>query len=371
MTPPLFLFGTLRHTPLFKAVLGDISHLTINPAVLRGFSVLSVAEGPFPMIQSDATAQAEGLCIVGLSDEDYAKLDYYEGAFGYSLKPVQLFDGTKAQVYFPPPATWTAQGKWNFDQWAAEWGQISILSANEVMQYRGIKTADEIAQMFPMIRARASSTVNATRSKHGVRTLPGHVEVTNKRRPYAQYFALDEFDLRHTKFDGSMSDTVTRAVFRAPDAALVLPYDPHTDRVLLVEQIRFGPFARGDQTLWQLEPVAGRLDAGEQPEQAARREMMEEAGLALKEMHPVGEVYCSPGTSSEFYYLYLGIADLPDLTTRIGGLAAEDEDIRSHVIGFEDLMQLCDRFEVANAPILILAFWLARHRGRLRTAAGK
>ena len=85
------------------------------------------------MIQSDATAQAEGLCIVGLSDEDYAKLDYYEGAFGYSLKPVQLFDGTKAQVYFPPPATWTAQDTWNFDQWAAEWGQISILSAKEVI----------------------------------------------------------------------------------------------------------------------------------------------------------------------------------------------------------------------------------------------
>ena len=368
MNPPLFLFGTLRCTALLKAVLGDISHLDISPAVLPGFAVFSVAEGPFPMIYTDPGAHTEGLCVAGLSGEDYAKLDYYEGAFGYHLKPVHLSDNTEAQVYFPPPKTWTAQGSWDFPQWAADWGQISILSAAEVMKYRGTKAVAEIAQIFPMIRARAASAVNAAHSKHGARTLKGQIEVADTRRPYAQYFALDEYDLRHTKFDGSMSAKVTRAVFRAPDAALVLPYDPLYDRVLLVEQIRFGPFARGDRTLWQLEPVAGRLDAGEHPEEAARREMMEEAGLELKEMYPVGEVYCSPGTSSEFYYLYLGIADLPEVTTRIGGLATEDEDIRSHVVSFEELMQMCDRFELANAPILILAFWLARHRARLRAA---
>lgn len=371
MNLPLFLFGTLRLTALLKAVLGDTAHLKITPASLPGFAVLSVAEGPFPMIRADTTAQADGLCIVGLSEEDYAKLDYYEGAFGYSLGPVRLSDDTQAQVYFPPSETWTAQGAWNFAQWVKDWGQISILSATEVMQYRGKKPAAEIAQMFPMIRARAASAINAAQSKHGARTMDGQVTLKETRRPYSQYFALDEFDLEHSKFDGSKSDTVTRAVFRAPDAALVLPYDPVRDRVLLVEQIRFGPYARGDRTLWQLEPVAGRLDAGEHPEQAARREMMEEAGLDLQEMHPVGEVYCSPGTSSEFHYLYLGIADLPEITTRIGGLAAEDEDIRSHVIGFEDLMQMYDRFELANGPILILSLWLARHRDTLRAAAHK
>lgn len=369
MTPPLFLFGTLRLPALLQAILGDISQLHITPASLPGFAVASVAEGPFPMIHNDPAVSAGGLCVHGLSAEDYAKLDYYEGAFGYRSKPVQLADGTPALVYFPPPATWTPRGPWDFDRWVEDWGEISILSAREVMQYRGTKTPEEIAQMFPMIRARASSALNAAQSRHGARTMTGRVEIAHSRRPYAAYFALDEFDLRYTKFDGSMSAEVTRAVFRAPDAALVLPYDPKRDVVLMVEQIRFGPLARGDRALWQLEPVAGRLDAGEHPEEAARREVMEEAGLLLGELHPVGEAYCSPGTSSEFFYLYLGIADLPERTKTIGGLDTEDEDIRSHVISFDELMLMCDRFELANAPVLILAFWLARHRDTLRASA--
>ena len=368
MTSPLFLFGTLRHTALLRAVLGDISHLHMRPASLPGFVVSSAAEGPFPVIHSDPSAKAEGLCLEGLTASDLEKLDYYEGAFEYRLKPVELADGTRASTYFPPPAAWTPEGVWNFAQWVETWGDISVLSAREVMQYRGTKSPAEIAWMFPMIRARAASAVNARQSKHGDLTMDGRVEITETRRPYASYFAMDEYELRHTKFDGTLSKPVKRAVFRAPDAALVLPYDPRRDRVLLVEQIRYGPLARGDHALWQLEPVAGRLDAGETPQEAARREVVEEAGITLGDMHAVGEVYCSPGTSSEFFYLYLGIADLPDTRTRIGGLDVEDEDIRSHIISFDDLMDMCDRFALANAPILILAFWLARHRDRLRAA---
>jgi 8-oxo-dGTP pyrophosphatase MutT (NUDIX family) len=97
---------------------------------------------------------------------------------------------------------------------------------------------------------------------------------------------------------------------------------------------------------------------------------MEEAGLRLGALHEVAEVYCSPGNSSEFYYLYVGDADLPDDSAGIGGLDAEDEDIRSHILDFDAFMEMCDRFALANAPLLILAFWLARHRDRLRAAAG-
>ncbi len=46
------------------------------------------------------------------------------------------------------------------------------------------------------------------------------------------------------------------------DAVTVLPYDPVRDRVLLIEQYRFGVHMRGDPRPWVLEPVAGRIDAG-------------------------------------------------------------------------------------------------------------
>ena len=147
----------------------------------------------------------------------------------------------------------------------------------------------------------------------------------------------------------------------------MLPYDPVRDRVLLVEQIRMGPLARGDATCWQLEPIAGHIDPGETPQAAARREALEEAGITLGKLEPVANVYASPGNATEFFHIFVGLADLPDLITGTGGLASEGEDIRSHLMSFDELMALADAQALANAPLVASAYWLARHRERLRS----
>ncbi|MFK7746267.1 MAG: NUDIX domain-containing protein [Roseobacter sp.] len=361
----LFIFGTLRHLPLFEAVIGDVSHLTFSPAAVPGFCVFAAQEGPFPTIRPKKTSAAEGMLVTGLTAHDFACLDYYEGAFGYQLAPVTTAAGDTAQAYMPPDAQAATDTPWDLDGWVAVWGALSVLAAREVMSYKGTKPAKDIAQMFGMIRARAWSRLNAQNSRHGAGTLDGAVEISAHRRVYANYFALDEIELRHARFDGAMTPTVLRAVFHAPDATLVLPYDPVRDRVLLVEQMRMGPLARGDKALWQLEPIAGRLDPGEAPEAAARREAQEEAGLQLGTMEAVAETYCSPGNSTEFYYIYVGAADLPDDAAGLGGLESEDEDIRSHVFTLDDLLAMCDRQEIANAPLVMATYWLARHRASL------
>lgn len=177
---------------------------------------------------------------------------------------------------------------------------------------------------------------------------------------------MDEIELRHETFDGGMSDGMERAVFVSSDAAIVLPYDPVRDRVLLVEQVRLGPIGRDDPVRWQMEPVAGLIDPGETPEQAARREGAEEAGLVFGALEPVGECYASPGAATDFFHLFVGMCDLPDGSAGIGGEEQEGENIRSHLIPFSDLLALADDRRVANAPLALLAFWLARHRARLR-----
>lgn len=364
---PLFFFGTLRHPALIDAVVGDTSHIDLGTAILPGYSVHAVAEGPFPTIVEDHAGAVEGVLAEGVTAVDLARLDYYEGAFGYVLIDVTLADGRAARAYMPPAGMWTPEGGWSLEDWARDWGPLSVTAAQEVMSYFGIKPPKEIAGMFPMIRARAWSRLNARASRHGAGTLNGKVEVATRRRVYANYFALDEYDLQHERFDGQMTDTVTRAVFLAADATLVLPYDPVRDRVLLVEQMRMGPMARADASCWQLEPVAGRLDPGETAEEAARREAMEEAGLQLGDLHPVGETYTSPGNSSEFYYTFVGLADLPDAVAGLGGLEEEHEDIRTHLMSFDTLLELCDSCRIANTPLALIAYWLARHRDRLRS----
>ena len=60
-----------------------------------------------------------------------------------------------------------------------------------------------------------------------------------------QVFAMRDYRLRYRHFDGSMSAEVSRAAFVSGDASLVLPYDPETDQILVLEQFRMAPFARG------------------------------------------------------------------------------------------------------------------------------
>ncbi|MFP4275015.1 MAG: NUDIX domain-containing protein, partial [Paracoccaceae bacterium] len=189
------------------------------------------------------------------------------------------------------------------------------------------------------------------------------------RRPYVAHFAMEEAALSFRRFDGSMSPVVERTALVATDAALVLPYDPRRDRVMLLEQFRVGPWLRADPRPWCLEPVAGRVDPGETPEATAHREAREEAGLTFSTLHPVSRSYPSPGCSSEFFHIFVGLTDLPDATAGHGGLAEEAEDIRLHLFSFDQVMDLAERQALAVAPLLLAVYWLSRHRERLRATA--
>lgn len=371
----LFFYGTLRHIPLLEIVLGRRAEdIRLRQAHLPGHSVFWVQDAPFPMIETCEGGAAAGVLVEGLSPQDIERLNFYEGGFSYDLKPVEVeVDGKSipAQVFFPEPGLWPRGEIWSLADWQADWAPLSCEAAREVMAHYGHRDASDVQRMFAMIRARAAARLNAADAKAENPSGMGRGDVIDGGRaiPYVDYFAMEEHFVGFRRFDGAMSPKVKRAVFVATDAVIVLPYDPLRDRVLLVEQFRAGPWARGDSQPWQLEPIAGRLDAGETPEGTAHREAMEEAGLALKQLHQVAQTYASPGCSTEYYYVYLAIADLPDDIIGTGGLDSEDEDIRSHLYGFDALMQMVDDMQAANAPLVLAALWLARHRDRLRACA--
>lgn len=373
-----FCYGSLRHVPLLEIVLGRaFADIDAVQATLENHAVYWAKEQSFPMIVAEPGASAVGLVIHGLSESDMARLDFYESGFEYELSPVPVVpatgDPTQALVFFPDAALWSPGARWSLADWERDFGAHSCETATDVMSYFGRKTNQEIVTMFPMIMARATARLNArasgrTRSPSGMGN--GNVRIVKQDRAYASFYALDEYSLSFDRFDGTPSETINRAVFLGGDAAIVLPYDPVRDRVLLVEQFRVGPLGRGDPDLWQLEPIAGLLDAGETPEESARRESIEEAGLTLGRIEAVAECYPSPGASSTFFYIYVGIADLPDtFGGASGGLVSESEDIRSHLVDFDVLLEMTETFAVRNAPLALAALWLARHRERLRARA--
>lgn len=359
----IFVYGTLCHLPLLEVVLDRAAYqIEHSDAILPDHSVFKAREGDFPLIQSNPGSSARGLLLSDLSVRDLARLNFYESGFGYTLRKMWLRNGQGAQVFFPPSEGVSAEAPWRLAAWVERDAEIAVQAAHEVMSYMGKRSATQVAAMFPMIRARASSALAAQHAKHGAGTLGGRVTVESRERVYADFFALDTLHLSHQRFDGGMSPVLDRAVFMASDAALVLPYDAARDCVLLVEQFRLGPLARGDGSQWLLEPIAGFVDPGESAEDCARREAREEAGIDIETLVSVTEAYPSPATSSEFYYIFVGLTEIPRQPPEETGLEDEHEDLRTHVMSFDALMELVDTQQVANVPLALCAYWLARYR---------
>lgn len=89
-----------------------------------------------------------------------------------------------------------------------------------------------------------------------------------------------------------------REVMRHAGAAAVVPLT-EDGNVILVRQYRY-PFAQV-----MLEIPAGKLDAGEDPLECARRELMEETGLDAREFVSLGVYYPSVAVMDEVIHLYL------------------------------------------------------------------
>lgn len=372
----LFFYGTLRHLPLLETVIGrPLEGVDLSEAALPDY-VIHWADGQaFPLILPQAGGQAVGLLGKGFSDEDVARLDYYERVFGYDLKWVEVTgpDGPQTvQMFWPPETTYAAGPAFVLSDWAAKWGAVNCRAAEEVMGYRGQKTPEDLGAIYGMIHARAASYVLA-QTEDTVLGPSGRaradVEILATSNPYANFFALSEMRLRYRRFDGEMSPVLNRAAFLGTDAALVLPYDAGRDRVLLIEQFRMGPLARGDKGPWQLEPIAGRVDPGETPENCARREAIEEAGLTLDRLEEIHLGYPSPGCVSEFFHIYLGLVDLPDGAAKVAGAAGEHEDIKGHLMPLDQALEMLDAGQVRVTPLALALHWLARNRDRLRNAA--
>lgn len=372
---PLFVFGTLRDAALRDTVAG--APLAGRAARLPGHAVArALAPGgapqPFPILVARAGAEAEGLLLAPDAGQ-LARLDAYEAMFRYRPEPVEvLCQGrpVRALVYRAEHESWAAGPDWDLDVWARDWGALRRLAAAEVMALWPALGPEAMAARYPMIEIAAASTLRAQAAPAPAALRraagPGDTLSTAARRPYAWFFGVQEDDIRFRRFDGTLGPAVRRAGFVMGDAVTVLPYDPVRDRVLLVEQFRYGAWLRGDPNPWSLEPIAGRVDAGESPEDAARREAREEAGLDLGRLLPVGRYYPSPGAVTEYIHSYVALTPLPETAVRLGGLETEAEDIRAHVIGFGQLMDLVANHEAENGPLLLTAFWLAGQRERLR-----
>ena len=194
------------------------------------------------------------------------------------------------------------------------------------------------------------------------------VEIIDKTTVFQGFFRLDRYNLRHKLFNGGWSEPMQREIFERGHAVVVLPYNAQTDELVLIEQFRLGAMP-SSASPWLLEAIAGMIDPGETPQQVAKREAEEEAGLTITELWPMLSYLSSPGGTTERIQLYLGRLTAP-VQAGIFGLMQEHEDIKVHVLAREQAMQLLSEQKIDNAASIIALQWLALHLDKVKAAWG-
>lgn len=185
------------------------------------------------------------------------------------------------------------------------------------------------------------------------------LEITGREPAYRGYVTIQVATLRRA--DGS---TVPREIEDHGQAAAVLPYDPER-RCALMARLPRAPviYAGGPQAL--TEAAAGMIDGGEAPDAAARREALEELGLRLARLEPVGRPWSTPGVSTERIALFLAPYSAADRVARGGGVAGEAEDIEVLEVPLADLARQADAGEILDLKTLALVLTLRVRRPEL------
>ncbi len=159
------------------------------------------------------------------------------------------------------------------------------------------------------------------------------------------------------------SSPMTRDLVRIGEVVGVLCVDRARGLLVLIRQFRLSAhFATGRGDMIEL--AAGRVEAGEEPEVAARRECLEETGLAPKTMMRMFDVMPAPGVLDEHATLYLADVDSRNLPER-AGLAGETEVTHPFALPIDAALDLLEGGRCMNGYLITALQWLALNRIRL------
>ena len=163
-------------------------------------------------------------------------------------------------------------------------------------------------------------------------------------------FSVYQDFVREGEFTGQ------RDVVRHTGSVVVAAVDDtgREPKVLLVRQYRYA----ADQYMWEL--PAGRIDQGERPLAAAKRELVEETGIRAKRWKRLFQFYASPGFLDETMDVFLA-------THLHQGKAEpeEDEQIEAKFFPLSRGLKMVRSGEIQDAKTMCALLYLSKmaHRG--------
>jgi ADP-ribose diphosphatase len=130
------------------------------------------------------------------------------------------------------------------------------------------------------------------------------------------------------------------AIVRHAPSVVLIPIEAD-GRVVIIRQYR----APLDRELWEF--PAGRVDEGESPEDAARRECEEEIGRVPARVERLGAFYPTPGYCDELL-IFFRVTDLREPPADSPHKPDEDEDIAPRSVTVADVRAMLQRGEIVD-----------------------
>jgi ADP-ribose pyrophosphatase len=144
---------------------------------------------------------------------------------------------------------------------------------------------------------------------------------------------------------------IKRAIVQHAGSAVMMPVDAQ-ERVLLVRQYRLPARAY----LWELS--AGRIDPGETPLKAAKRELIEETGFRARKWLKLGAFFASPGYVAERMTIFAA----QDLTAG-EATPMEDERIETRWFPMREIAAMIESGRIQDAKTIVgYALWQMKRR---------
>jgi nudix-type nucleoside diphosphatase (YffH/AdpP family) len=187
------------------------------------------------------------------------------------------------------------------------------------------------------------------------------VVIASKRLVLDEFFKVEEAQLQHELFNGEMSIPLRRLSLERGNSVAVLVFNLDTQKIILINQFRYPTYKNGHG--WVTEIIAGMVDEGEKPEESARRELLEEAGLTISSFEHICDFYPSPGGSSEMIFLYYAeVSGNFAAYSKTGGIPGHGEDIVTMEVTLEEALGKIRIGEIIDAKTVIGIFWMENRK---------
>ena len=164
------------------------------------------------------------------------------------------------------------------------------------------------------------------------------MKITSSREVYrCRLFSVTEDEA----VDPKTGFTIKRSVVRHAGSAVMMAVDGKK-RILLVRQYRLP----AEKYLWEL--PAGKVDPGEKPLQAAKRELAEETGYKARTWTKLASFWASPGFVQERMTIYLAT----DLTAG-SATPMDDERIEARWFTRKEVREMIAAGKIEDAKTMV------------------